>query len=44
MKISRDLADHSSLVSDLFKWPETPEEWEQYRLSDDDIAFFNTHG
>lgn len=44
MNISRDLADHSHLVSDIFVWPTSPEEWEQYKLSDEQVAFFNENG
>lgn len=39
-----DLSARHSPVSDLFQWPQTPEEWEQYRLSDEQVAFFKEHG
>lgn len=40
----KDLSSVHSLVSDLFKWPQSNEEWEQYRLSQEQIDFFNTNG
>jgi ectoine hydroxylase-related dioxygenase (phytanoyl-CoA dioxygenase family) len=39
-----DLSTRHRLVSDLFQWPQTPEEWEQYRLSDEQVSFFREHG
>ncbi|WP_282037677.1 phytanoyl-CoA dioxygenase family protein [Saccharicrinis aurantiacus] len=42
--LHRDLAKYSNLVSNMFSWPKTEEEWEQYKLSDEQIAFFNEHG
>ncbi|MES1214093.1 MAG: phytanoyl-CoA dioxygenase family protein [Bacteroidota bacterium] len=39
-----DLSKTHSLVSDLFRWPVTKEDWEQYRLSDEQVDFFNTNG
>ena len=40
----KDLADFSQPVSDLFKQPQSPEEWEQYLLSDEQIAFYEENG
>ncbi|MCW3119063.1 MAG: phytanoyl-CoA dioxygenase family protein [Chitinophagaceae bacterium] len=39
-----DLSKAHKLVSDLFRWPVTEEEWKQYRLSDEQIDFFNRNG
>jgi ectoine hydroxylase-related dioxygenase (phytanoyl-CoA dioxygenase family) len=39
-----DLSTQHRLVSDLFQWPQTPEEWDQYRLSDEQVSFFKEHG
>jgi ectoine hydroxylase-related dioxygenase (phytanoyl-CoA dioxygenase family) len=39
-----DLSEHHQLVSDFFKWPATKEEWEQYKLTQDQIDFFNENG
>ena len=39
-----DLAERHELVSDLFSLPKTPEQWERYRLSDEQVASFHEHG
>lgn len=39
-----DLSAHHRLVSDLFRQPATREEWERYRLTDEQVAFFNENG
>lgn len=39
-----DLSKAHSLVSDLFHWPLAKEDWEQYKLSDKQVDFFNTNG
>lgn len=39
-----DLSEHHQLVSDFFKWPTSKAEWDQYRLSQDQIDFFNENG
>lgn len=47
MKAIKDIADLSnyhSLVSDFFKWPSKEAEWNQYRLSDEQLVFFDKHG
>jgi ectoine hydroxylase-related dioxygenase (phytanoyl-CoA dioxygenase family) len=41
---SNDLADYNSPISNLFKQPTTPEEWEPYVLSQDQIDFFKEKG
>jgi len=40
----KDLSQVHQLISDLFQWPSSKEEWERYKLSDDQIAFFNENG
>ncbi len=40
----QDLADVSRLITDIFRWPQSAEEWEPYRLSDEQIAFFHENG
>ncbi len=40
----QDLADVHHLVSDLFQWPATSEAWEPYRLTDNQVAFFQENG
>jgi ectoine hydroxylase-related dioxygenase (phytanoyl-CoA dioxygenase family) len=39
-----DLSEHHQLVSDFFKWPVNKQEWEQYRLTQEQIDFFNENG
>ncbi len=39
-----DLADHHGLISDIFQWPKSRESWEQYRLTDDQVAHFHENG
>lgn len=39
-----DLSAYHRLVSDLFRQPAAGEEWERYRLSDEQVAFFNENG
>jgi ectoine hydroxylase-related dioxygenase (phytanoyl-CoA dioxygenase family) len=41
---AHDLSTAHSLVSDLFKWPTKKSEWESYRLSKEQIDFFNDNG
>ncbi|MDX2249593.1 MAG: phytanoyl-CoA dioxygenase family protein [Bacteroidia bacterium] len=40
----KDLSLEHKMISDLFHWPQSPEEWAQYRLSEDQIAFFHENG
>ena len=41
---TKDLSNTHHLISDLFTWPETPEAWDQYRLSDKQVKFFHENG
>lgn len=41
---TKDLSTVHQLVTDLFAWPEKAEGWEQYRLTDDQVAFFHENG
>lgn len=43
MKV-RDLSQYHELISDLFKQPANKEEWEKYRLSEEQIAFYHKNG
>ena len=43
MKVN-DLSEIHQQITDLFPWPKSPEDWEQYRLSNEQIAFFNENG
>lgn len=39
-----DLSKYHHPIGDLFRLPTTREEWEQYRLSDEQVAFFHENG
>ena len=39
-----DLSLQHQLVSSLFTWPKTAAEWEQYRLSNEQVEFFHEFG
>ena len=39
-----DFSQVHALITDLFQWPVSVEEWEAYRLSDKQISFFNENG
>ena len=40
----KDLSTVHALVSDLFQQPKTKEEWEQYKLTDEQVNFFKENG
>jgi len=40
----KDLSSAHKLVSDLFRWPDTIEEWDSYRLTNEQVDFFNQNG
>lgn len=42
--MSPDLADHHEFVSELFSLPRSRDDWEQFRLRDDQVAFYHEHG
>lgn len=44
MTIVRDLADYHLPISSIFKQPTSKEEWKQYRLTDDQVAYFHEYG
>ena len=39
-----DLSTVHSLVGDIFRWPKAKKEWEQYKLSNEQLEFFKEHG
>jgi Phytanoyl-CoA dioxygenase (PhyH) len=43
-EMTKDLSNYNSPVSNFFKTPNTVEEWEQYRLTNDQIEFFYEFG
>lgn len=40
----KDLSKVHHLIGNLFKWPSSKEEWQQYELSDEQVEQFNTNG
>ena len=40
----KDLSEYQGLISDLFIWPKTSDEWEKYRLTEEQVTFFNENG
>ncbi len=44
MSNTPDLAGVHELVSQLFVWPKTASDWDQYRLTNEQVAFFKEHG
>lgn len=44
MTLNRDLSKYGKLVSTLFKWPENKFDWAKYRLSDEQVRFFENYG
>ncbi len=40
----QDLSKIHSLIGNMFHWPRTKAEWDQYRLSDEQVNFFNKYG
>ena len=42
--VSNDLSDYDNPVSNLFQQPQSPEEWEQYLLSPEQIKFYEENG
>lgn len=40
----QDLSQFHAPVSDFVSWPETAEEWDQYRLTDDQVSEFHSQG
>lgn len=44
MAAIKDLANFHGLVSDLFKLPQSAREWEQYLLTNEQVAFYHKYG
>lgn len=42
--MTEDLSEIHTLISGMFKWPASNEEWKQYKLTGEQIAFFHTYG
>ena len=41
---SKDLSEIHEQITNMFPWPETKSDWDQYRLSKDQVDFFNENG
>ncbi len=41
---AKDLSSVHELISDLFRWPQTANEWSQYEIKPEQIDFFNENG
>lgn len=44
MELIQDLADKHQMVTRLFKLPKSSEEWDQYRLSEEQVLHFHEYG
>lgn len=44
MKLERDLSLYHNPISTMFSIPQTDKEWEQYKLTEEQIAFFHENG
>jgi ectoine hydroxylase-related dioxygenase (phytanoyl-CoA dioxygenase family) len=44
MTSSGDYSKSSQLVSDLFHWPSASNEWNKYKLTEEQVQFFNVNG
>jgi ectoine hydroxylase-related dioxygenase (phytanoyl-CoA dioxygenase family) len=40
----KDLSTVSHLISDLFQWPKSKQDWDKYRLTKEQVDFFNKNG
>lgn len=41
---TKDLSEVHEQITNMFTWPETKDDWEQYRLTKDQVDFFNENG
>ncbi len=41
---TKDLSEVHEQITNMFPWPETKKEWEQYRLTKDQVDFFKENG
>ena len=42
--MAQDLSTRHELVGDLFRWPQTAEQWEPFRLTRAQIEFYHEYG
>lgn len=43
-QMSIDLSSHHAPIAELFRWPATADDWNEYRLTKDQIEFFQANG
>ncbi|QNL51736.1 phytanoyl-CoA dioxygenase family protein [Olivibacter sp. SDN3] len=41
---AKDLSHYHEQITDLFQWPQSPKDWEQYRLTQEQVDFFHEYG
>ena len=41
---AKDLSTIHELITEMFKWPKSVSEWEEFRLTDDQVSFFKENG
>lgn len=41
---TEDLSQYHKPLTDLFEWPKSRQEWDRYRLTEEQIAFFDENG
>ncbi|RYZ25897.1 MAG: phytanoyl-CoA dioxygenase family protein, partial [Chitinophagaceae bacterium] len=41
---TKDLSAYHRLVGNLFQWPQSAQEWEQYKLSPEQLQHFEEYG
>lgn len=44
MTTVKDLADYHHLISDIFRQPQTKEEWDPYRLTKEQVSYYHEYG
>jgi len=44
MTTVKDLADYHHLISDIFKQPQTKEDWDPYRLTEEQVSYYHEYG
>ncbi|WP_114749342.1 phytanoyl-CoA dioxygenase family protein [Pleomorphovibrio marinus] len=42
--MTKDLSKIHRLIGDLFQWPQSDQEWDKYKLSEEQISFFKENG
>ena len=44
MKPTKDLSTIHHLITDLFQWPRSISDWDEFRLNNDQVEFFHENG